>query len=109
MTIWQPGMRCVCVSAGRVLYDLPLKRPVKGNVYTVRAVDTCALTGAASLLLDELDNRDCIERVVRIQGQAYRLGVEPAYLASLFRPLSETRLDQFRQHLAPTPRRKADA
>lgn len=109
MTIWQPGMRCVCIQEQMVVASFAIRPLIVGTVYTVRYVGACCMTGVPLLQLDEIDNRHLIGTYVKVSGRWWALDREPAYDARCFRPLSETRLDQFRAHLAPTPRQKADA
>ena len=107
MTIWQAGMRCVFVRE----YELfpagtDFVFPVKGRVYTVREVvisDTCQ--GDIGLRLHEISNAHVIGRIVPYAGRGGVLITgEPVFEASRFRPLSDTRLDQFRKLLAPVDR-----
>lgn len=90
MTIWQPGMRCVCVNAAKS------KSLVEGRVYTV--LEVMKHEGFSSIA----ENWSFGIRLVEVAPSE---GFE-AFCPSRFRPLSETRLDQFRQHLAPQPREK---
>ena len=106
MTVWQAGMRCVCIRQfePRVgLEDACL--PVKGSVYTVRAVVNGAATGAPGLYLCEIDNAHLIRRpVIYLDQTLGYLHAELAFDADHFKPLSERRIDQFRALLAPTDR-----
>lgn len=95
MTIWAPGMRCVCVD------DSPSSHPflfahfvTKGAVYTVRDVFKTNAKGGFSLRFVEIVN-PVSEYIIPV--------AEPIYGGWRFRPLSETRLDQFRKHLNRIP------
>lgn len=104
MTIWKPGMRCVCVEpsaniAGLIEYGVSY--PSKGDVLTVRDEWMSPIVGKQMLSFFEHDNSHLTHLTPN--------GREPGFEASRFRPLSETRLDQFRQHLAPVDRERADA
>ncbi len=110
MTDWAAGMRCVCVReypSVPLIPDLRLAR--KGRVYTVRAVVSGDAGLGPCLYLCEISNAHLVGRVVQYWGERLGLWAEPAFEASFFRPLVETRLDQFRQHLAPAPRETEDA
>ena len=110
MTDWAAGMRCVCVREFLPVPGLPdLVLAKEGVVYTVREVAGCTETGEPVLYLVEIDNRHMIGRLVQMIDGPSIWQVEPAFESSRFRPLSETRLDQFRQHLAPSPRETEDA
>lgn len=109
MTIWQPGMRCVCIKqvSDEARDAIPEGIwPDKGGVYTVREVrDDKKPSGGLTVLLHEIDNSHLIGRQFK-----YGFGhAEPGFPETGFRPLSETRLDQFRQHLAPQPREEVPA
>ena len=100
MTIWKSGMRCVCVDDRWEGRDKPL---LKGTVYTVkytemsRGYNHLGWGLSLSLILEEV-----------VSPEFKYCGID-GFDARRFRPLSETRLDQFRVHLAPTNREKADA
>ena len=98
MTVWQPGMRCVCIHGPFFPGDDDDIEPIVGGVYTVRSVELCS--GFVVLRLREIVNS---ERSY-VDGNGER-----GFLGNRFRPLSETRLDQFRAHLAPTPRERVSA
>lgn len=89
MTIWQPGMRCVCVDDSAWFKGIGalLNPPMRGKIYTVARIDTFGFLLVLSLIEYPDDN----------DGPSW-------WERRFFRPLSETRLDQFRQHLAPQPR-----
>lgn len=105
MTIWAPGMRCVCIVD---IAERPNTRarkenahcPRKGEVCTVRAV-TVNFDETTVLLLAEYRND-------HLRAATWN-GEEPGFGAKWFRPLSETRLDQFRKHLNRIPSRKVSA
>lgn len=86
MTIWRPGMLCVCI-ADR--WEQSLDRapspnpPVKGRIYTVSAVRPVSFIGTV-LNLAELD-------------------ADQWWQANCFRPVQENRLDTLRALLNPTP------
>jgi len=88
MTMWKPGMRCVCVDARNA------SQLRKGSVYTV--LEVVPDTGVSTLGVQS----DIALLLVEANAPADFIGFCP----SRFRPLSETRLDQFRQHLAPKPK-----
>ncbi len=102
MTVWQPGMRCVCVNDSLIGFNGPgvlttncLDGLQKGTVYTVSAIEAHHRTSAPLLILSEIKRRH--ER-----GVYFFAGFD----ARRFRPLSETRLDQFRKLLAPVDTRE---
>lgn len=101
---FQPGRRVVCIGevgefppGNLILGPLP-QRPVKGRVYTIKKAELCRISGKLSLDLFEIVNEPVL---LRWNGVCY---TEPVlFLADYFRPLDDTRLDQFRKLLAPTP------
>lgn len=106
MTVWEPGMRCVCIKVPPGRFE-EAERPEKGGVYTVRSVvpvsEPMNSSGMVLLRLAEVDNSHWIgKRFTNLErGVEFILTVEPAFRCVYFRPLSETRLDQFRAYLAP--------
>jgi len=92
MTVWQPGMRCVFIGVAS-----DPKVIANGIVYTVRWVgEACFGEGELCLALK-------LHEIVRPPV----LGFEDyPFAAQFFRPLSETRLDQFRKLLAPVDTRE---
>jgi len=98
MTIWKPGMRCVCVDDKWPSCEAnPLK---KGIVYTVRG--TAMEFGVNHIEVG-------VSLCLTLEGVAHPIQAGWGFDCRRFRPLSETRLDQFRQHLAPVDRERADA
>lgn len=100
MTIWKPGMFALCVvdaPSHWAAVQFAASYPKKGEVVTVRAVNVWP--ASIKLRFEEHWNEQ-----LRREGD-----IEPGFSASWFRPLSETRLDIFRQHLAPVDRERADA
>jgi len=89
---WHIGRPIVCVDDSDpqghgLLYGE--KMPVKGRVYTIRYIDT---NGPISFLLNEIYNDPT--------RWADEYG-ETLFFANRFRPLDESRIDQFRAHLNP--------
>lgn len=92
MTVWRPGMRCVCIDDTPPWYAHGgLDGLRKGSIYTVRAVGRPGPENpdqSLGLFLVE------IVRPLRLDDTA-----EVPFAVRRFRPLCETRLDQFRKHL----------
>lgn len=102
------GQRVVCIIQGKAPAFCPVAvYPNKGSVYTVREVrDDRPMGGSPEvILLCEIDNRHCIGA----RGPGVRAFIEPAFNSRGFRPLCESRLDQFRAHLTPTPKERVPA
>lgn len=95
----QPGMRVVCVRDDWEFTAATL--PVRGRVYTIKTVGT------------GIFNRGCVYRgpYLGFQECPGANGGRPEFHAKCFKPLDETRLDVFRQHLtkAPGPRERVSA
>jgi len=73
--------------------------PRCGVVYTIRSIEA-ALDGTDDLFLALEEIRNPPEQYADEFG-------EPVWFADEFRPLSESRLAIFRQHLAPSPKVEA--
>lgn len=93
---FQPGRRVVCVSHDDWSAKYVNALPEIGRVYTIRAQMVWRLFGSLSIRLQELRVFSISPRFVPLEGGEYWLQ------AKNFRPLDETRLDQFRKLLAPT-------
>lgn len=103
MTIWAPGMLCVCIRnpTDRARAAIPPGNwPNKGTVYMIREVrDDRKPDGHLTLLLREIDNSHLLG--LTFSGGTAHL--EPGFPEYGFRPLSEDSLDQFREHLNRIP------
>ena len=97
MKDWHVGQRVVCVS------DFVDKKddiyttiyPTKGQILTIRSVD---IEGD-----EEIGLR--FEEIVNKKEYWNRGYLEASFIDHRFRPLDETRLDQFRVHLKTVPKR----
>ncbi|ATN34764.1 hypothetical protein ACO34A_13235 [Rhizobium sp. ACO-34A] len=94
---FQPGRRVVCISHYEWAGTLVNALPEIGRVYTVRAQKNHPLNGELGIRLKELSIFSTSPKFTPLDGGEYWLQ------ARNFRPLDETRLDQFRKLLAPTP------
>jgi len=88
------GMRVVCIRDDWKSLNGPMSVktsvPVKGKIYTVR--DTLNHLGVPFIHLEEIINP---------QVWNGNKMMEPWFQGSFFRPIDETKLDQFRKHLVP--------
>ncbi len=101
---FQPGRRVVCVRENnrfppgmQILGPWPLS-PLVGRVYTIKSAQPGALSGRLSLDLVEIINEP-----THFLWNGERCSAKVLFLATHFRPLDESRLDQFRKLLAPSP------
>jgi len=95
------GQLVVCVDDGTVpsewhrkdiQYDGVLDGLTKGVVYTIRDV-----------YIDDIHNKEVVRLREIIRPMHWSMDVEPPYAGYRFRPVVETRLDVFREMLAPVP------
>ncbi|MCJ7993244.1 hypothetical protein J5N58_01355 [Rhizobium cremeum] len=101
---FQPGRRVLCVRedggfpAGLQILGSWPRTPLVGRVYTIKSAEPGAVSGVLSLDLVEIINEPPHFLWNGKLGSAKVL-----FLATHFRPLDESRLDQFRKLLAPSP------
>lgn len=98
------GQRVVCVKSGRHhIVGVWDKVPEKGIIYTIRGIMPAAEIGAETdgLYLVEIVNPE-----IMTEDGGW---VEMPFASGRFRPLDESRLDQFRAHLAPAPKPRVSA
>lgn len=95
----QPGMRVVCIDDDWV-FPGP-SHPLRGKVYTIKSVEVEVPFRGRVHAGPYLGFHEC-------PGAN---GGRPEFHARCFKPLDETRLDVFRQHLtrAPGPRERVGA
>lgn len=93
------GQRVVCVDAtdGGGCFPPTMDGLLKGAVYTVRWAGL-SVSSREAIRVEEITR-------TKLPGTDHEVG----FLASRFRPVDETRLEVFRQMLAPTPRVKEPA
>ena len=101
MSALAPGMllRCIKTFDPEHARRFDMNLPAVGAIVTVREVSTSVL-GETIVRLEEFSNDHMIGRTVRtaVYG-VVTIGSEPGLPADHFRPLDDTRLDQFRRHL----------
>ena len=103
MTTWPQnayvGQRVVCTASFQTPQTINVKVPEKGIVYAVREIryDLVGDTGekGVGFLLVEIRN----ERRPVLGDRI----LEPAFASAGFRPVDESKLDQFRKHLIGVP------
>lgn len=102
------GQRVVCIRTAPPPSFAPDGiMPRIGVVYTIREIRDDRLLGGRPdrVLLVEIDN----SHLVGTKSGIWKAFVEPGFPPNAFRPLCESRLDQFRAHLAPTPKERVPA
>jgi hypothetical protein len=96
---WHLGQRCVCIrdfSGEARAYPAKVSWPVKDQILTIRGIDKRISNRGSEvlgLLFEEITNP-----ILLLSDGTTR---EPAFGDWDFRPLDESRLDQFRAHLNP--------
>jgi hypothetical protein len=96
------GQKVVCVDDARqpLTAQFTPNMPARGSVYTVRALDYCAVSDTQGIFLTEIVNP--------VFDWANAPRSELAFKSTRFRPVKTTSIECFKALLAPVPKKQKE-